>query len=81
MHPSKLNKIWLILGLVFVGLGLYNLLSYGYLGSLLTIAIGGLVVYTSVYNMGGWSAALREFGIDKTPGLRKMGRTKSGRRW
>jgi hypothetical protein len=63
MHPAKLNKIWLIVGLIFIGLGLYNLVMYHYFGSLLTIAIGGLVVYTSAYNMGGWKAVLRSFGI------------------
>lgn len=63
MHPAKLNKIWLILGIIFVIMGGYNLIMYHYLGSLLTIAIGALVVYTSVYNMGGWKAALRSIGI------------------
>lgn len=60
MHPAKLNKIWLLVGVIFVLMGVYNVYTYKSIGSLLTIVIGGLVVYTSVYNMGGWSAAWRD---------------------
>lgn len=79
MHPSKLNKIWLILGVIFIGLGGYNLFVHGHVSSLLTIAIGALVVYTSVYNMGGWRAAAYDLGLGglfKTPGLKKIQRGK-----
>lgn len=76
MHPAKLNKLWLVLGLIFVALGLYNLFAHQHLFSLLTVAIGALVVYTSVYNMGGWTAALYEIGLGKLTGLRYRGKTK-----
>jgi len=60
IHPSKLTKIWFLLGLIFLGIGSYNVLWHGHISSLLTVAVGGLIMYSSAYQMGGWWASWYE---------------------
>ena len=53
---NGINNFWLVIGIIFVALGIKDLLYYGFtLGVFLNLIIGSLVVHTSVYNMGGWS--------------------------
>jgi len=60
IHPSKLTKIWFLLGAIFLGIGAYNVLWNGHISSLLTVAVGGLIIYSSAYQMGGWWASWYE---------------------
>lgn len=54
---NSLNNLWLMVGVIYVAVSLKDLFYYGLSGTILfNLAIGALVVYTSVYNMGGWEA-------------------------
>lgn len=51
----RLEYIWLAVGVIFILLGLSDFFSYGSWRPLLTVAIGGLITYSSVRNLGGWA--------------------------
>jgi hypothetical protein len=52
---TKITYAWMIIGIIFAVLGIADILN-GNIGGLLTIAIAGLVMFTSVHNMGGFEA-------------------------
>lgn len=53
MTQHKLSYIWMAVGLVFGIVGLIGLLS-GQFMSLLTLMIAALIIYTSIFQLGGW---------------------------
>jgi len=54
VHNFSVQHAWFILGVIFVIYGAFNLFFYGFFGSILSIAGGGLIVYSSIHNFGGW---------------------------
>jgi len=56
----KLEYLWLALGIIFTLMGLYDIVVYDSLRSILTRAVGLLVTYTSLRNMGGWQMVLMD---------------------
>lgn len=50
---TKINYAWLAVGIIFGIIGIIGLLG-GDLGAILTLAISGLIIWTTAHNMGGW---------------------------
>ena len=60
-----INHAWLAVGLCLIGFSLPALLTYPNFGSLISVACGVLVSYTSMQHIGGWRGLKRSFGIWK----------------
>ena len=53
MTQRKLSYIWMAVGVAFGVVGMFSLFA-GNLTSLLTLAVAALIIYTSVFQLGGW---------------------------
>ena len=54
MTPKKLSYIWMTAGVILLIIGLFGLF-FGSWMHVINVAIAALIIYTSVYQLGGWA--------------------------
>lgn len=59
MTQHKLSYIWMAVGIAFGVVGLFGLLA-GNFAALLTLVVAALIIYTSIFQLGGWKAVKQD---------------------